>query len=84
LEVENSNLMKQINTAAAQNTRVTARVIGVLKKLTKTYGGSILTADQMLKKTQAKVELYCAKLNLTLDQFAAHYRVFVPYNNQMP
>ena len=39
---EHTNLMEQINTTTSQ---VTARVVGIIKKLPKTYGGSILGFD---------------------------------------
>ena len=45
---ESTNLMEQINMSQNQ---VTARVVGIIKKLPKTYGGSILTADMMLDTT---------------------------------
>ena len=41
--------MQQINMTTSQ---VTARVVGVIKKLPKTYGGSILSLDMMLDSTR--------------------------------
>lgn len=34
------------------DSQVTARVVGVIKKMPKTYGGSILSADMMLETTK--------------------------------
>jgi len=38
----------------------------------------------MLMRTKNKVQQFSEKLNLKLDQFNEHYRVFVPFNTQMP
>jgi hypothetical protein len=38
--------MQQINETKM---KVTARVVGIIKKFSKTYGGSILSPDQMLE-----------------------------------
>ena len=55
----------------------------MLKKLNKTYGGSILTQKDMLQKTLEKFKLYCKNHGVKKTD-EANYRVFVPYNNQMP
>lgn len=48
-------LMQQINSSQSQ---VTARVVGVIKKMVKTYGGSILSRDMMLDSTREKLALF--------------------------
>lgn len=37
---------------------MTARVVGVIKKLPKTYGGSILSHDMMLEATREKLAAF--------------------------
>ncbi len=46
---ERTNIMEQVNMSQNQ---ATARVVGIIKKLPKTYGGSILTPDMMLETTK--------------------------------
>jgi hypothetical protein len=43
---------------------VTARVKGVLKKMNKTYGGSILNNKDMTAETRVKYEKFCSNLNI--------------------
>jgi len=38
----------------------------------------------MLMRTKNKVQTFSEKLKLSLKQFNEHYRVFVPFNTQMP
>lgn len=52
---ENNPIMKQINESKL---KVTGRVIGIIKKFSKTYGGSILSKEQMLPQTKVKLSLY--------------------------
>lgn len=47
-EVVQTPLMQQINQTRS---KVTGKVVGVIKKLPKTYGGSLLNLDQMLPAT---------------------------------
>ena len=64
--------------------QVTARVVGVIKKLPKTYGGSILTHDMMLETTRSKLQAFQAAYRISDEDLRDHYRVFVPYNSQLP
>ena len=73
--------MEQINMTDSQ---VTARVVGVIKPLPKTYGGSILSLDMMLEGTKAKLSAFQAVHRISDDDLRSHYRVFVPYNSQLP
>lgn len=52
LENAESPLMQQINQTRL---KPTGRVVGVIKKLNKTYGGSILSPEQMLPATKEKL-----------------------------
>jgi len=38
--------------------RATARVVGIIKKFEKTYGGSILREEDMTEKTKNNLALY--------------------------
>lgn len=60
LEAENRTLMEKINNEKER--RVTAKVKGILKKMNKTYGGSILRMKDMTKETKQKFELFCKNL----------------------
>jgi len=73
--------MQQINQTKH---RVTGKVVGVIKKMPKTYGGSILNLDQMMPKTKAKLEQFAQMNKIDKKTLEMHYRVYVPYNNQMP
>ena len=73
--------MQQINST---NSQVTAKVIGVIKKMVKTYGGSILSYDQMLDTTKKKLAAFQKAFKLSDEDLSSHYRVFVPYNAQLP
>ena len=78
---ERTNLMEQINMSQNQ---ATARVVGIIKKLPKTYGGSILTPDMMLEATKRKLLAFQTAYGITEEDIRLHYRVFVPYNSQLP
>lgn len=79
-----TTLMEQINNS--KHYKPTARVVGVIKKLAKTYGGSILAHDQMLDSTKLKLKEYQQRSPkpITDQELQKHYRVFVPYNTQLP
>ena len=79
-EPANQNVIEMINETTKQ---VVGRVKGVLKKLNKTYGGSIIEKKDMLVSTLNKFKVYCENHKIPSDQ-QDFYRVFVPYNNQMP
>lgn len=81
LESENTTLMERIN--REKERRVTAKVRGILKKMNKTYGGSILNPKDMKAETKTKFELLCSNLNISKSE-QRQYRVFVPYNVQIP
>lgn len=70
--------MQQINESKL---KVTARVVGVIKKFPKTYGGSILNPDQMVQKTKDKLKAFAKANKLSDAEIDKFYRVFVPYNN---
>jgi len=55
----------------------------VIKKLVKTYGGSILRLDQMMESTSKKLKQFGEIFGVSEEELAKHYRVFVPYNNQL-
>lgn len=73
------NLLQMINEETSR--KVTGIVRGVLKKFNKTYGGSIIHKKDMLPSTLEKFNMFIQ--NNKIDQ-AELYRVFVPYNIQMP
>jgi hypothetical protein len=73
--------MQQINETKL---KVTACVVGVIKKFSKTYGGSILNLDQMLPATMQKLKEFAKANNVSDQEVEKHYRVFVAYNNQLP
>lgn len=79
---ENTTLMEQIN--GSISAQVTARVVGVIKKLPKTYGGSILSHDMMLDATRQKLLAFQDAYRISDSDLKNHYRVFVPYNSQLP
>ena len=54
-DVKASPLMQQINESKL---KVTAKVIGIIKKFSKTYGGSILSVEQMLPQTKDKLKSF--------------------------
>ena len=62
---------------------MTGLVRGVLKKLNKTYGGSIIENKDMKAETREKFAVFCKNLKIPLNQ-QEKYKVFVPYNIQMP
>ena len=80
-EVDNSNLIELVN--SQENVQVTGRVRGILKKLPKTYGGSILREQDMLPATKEKLELFFSSCCITDDK-KPEYRVFSPYKIEMP
>lgn len=49
--------------------------------MVKTYGGSILSADQMLDSTKEKLKAFQEAFSISDADIANHYRVFVPYNS---
>lgn len=57
IEPENTNLLQRINSET--NLQVTGKVKGVLKKLNKTYGGSIISENDMLVSTLNKFKSFC-------------------------
>ena len=73
-----SPLMQQINQTSL---KVTGKVVGIIKKFPKTYGGSILNMDQMQPSTTAKLVQFAEANNLANSEIEKYYRVFVPYNN---
>ena len=73
--------MQQINESKL---KVTGRVIGIIKKFSKTYGGSIIGIDQMLPQTKDKFFGFAKVNNVSERDLMQFYRVFVPYNNQLP
>jgi exosome complex exonuclease DIS3/RRP44 len=76
-EPANPNLVEFINSATDR--QVTGRVRGVLKKLNKTYGGSLIAKSDMLVSTLNKFKLFCENYSIPLKE-QDKYRVFVPYN----
>ena len=81
MEPENTNLIERINSETKM--QVTGKVRGVLKKMNKTYGGSIINKKDMLASTLNKFKLYCQNHNISQSE-EEKFRVFVPYNIQMP
>jgi hypothetical protein len=73
--------MQTINESKQQ---VTGRVVGVVKKMVKTYGGSLLCIDDMMPNTRKKYDAFAKAFGLSQENLLKHYRVFVPYNNQVP
>ena len=78
-EPENTNLMEKIN--QEESRKITGKVRGVLKKLNKTYGGSIIKKEDMLASTLTKFKLFCQNHDIKDD---SQYRVFIPYDILMP
>ncbi|CDW74058.1 exosome complex exonuclease rrp44 [Stylonychia lemnae] len=75
------NIIDKINNEKVK--RVTAKVMGVLKKMNKTYGGSIIKPQDQAPQTRKKFEQFI-KNNRIDRKDIEKYRVFVPYNNQLP
>ena len=75
------NLIDLVNNE--QTLQVTGRIRGVLKKLNKTYGGSVLQLCDMLPSTKAKLEKFFENCAIAAEK-RNNYRVFVPYNTQVP
>ena len=75
------NLIELVN--SEEKLQVTGKVRGVLKKLSKTYGGSVLKESDMLPSTKAKLEMFFKNCAI-VEEKRQYYRVFVPYNNMMP
>ncbi len=75
------NIMQKINEEKIK--RATAKVVGVLKKMNKTYGGSVISMKDMTKQTKTKFEDFIKNLNIDRAN-AEKYRVFVPFNMQLP
>lgn len=80
-ETKVTPLMQQINETKL---KVTGQVVGVIKKFSKTYGGSILSLDQMLPETKTKLNDFARVQKLSESDIVQHYRVFIPYNTQLP
>mgnify|MGYP004555276155 FL=1 len=81
MEPENTNLIERINSETKM--QVTGKVRGVLKKLNKTYGGSIIKESDMVVSTLNKFKLFCENHSISKSD-QDKFRVFVPYNIQMP
>jgi hypothetical protein len=54
-----------------------------MKPLSKTYGGSIIEIKDMVVSTLNKFKLYCENHGVS-EKDMDNYRIFVPYNIQMP
>jgi len=76
------NLIELVN--SQESKQVTGKVRGVLKKLNKTYGGSIIKKADMLPSTLEKYNQFLENHNITEQGLIDQYRVFVPYNVQLP
>jgi hypothetical protein len=48
--------------------RVTGKVKGILKKMNKTYGGSILNLKDMTLSTKNKFELFCKNNRIDIEK----------------
>jgi len=59
--------------------KVTGQVRGILKKMNKTYGGSILSGKAMAEETKAKLARFFEAFGVS-PQDKPFYRVFVAYN----
>lgn len=75
------NLIELVNNE--ETLQVTGKIRGVLKKLNKTYGGSVLQLTDMVAATKAKLETFFENCAIAADKRDS-YRVFVPYNTQLP
>ena len=71
------NILEKIN--EEKERRVTARVKGVLKKMNKTYGGSIINESEMTEQTGAKFRIFLKNMKIEQSK-AKNYRIFVPFN----
>ncbi len=78
---EKISLMQKINNQ--KDRRVTATIKGVVKPMNKTYGGSILQAKEQSSATREKFEFFLKNLGVPKSEFDL-FRVFVPYNIQLP
>jgi exosome complex exonuclease DIS3/RRP44 len=76
-EAITKNLMVRINEETQR--RVTGVVKGVLKKMNKTYGGSLVQKKDMRPATLEKFKLFCSNNDVS-EKDQNQYRVFVPYN----
>jgi exoribonuclease R len=56
------NIVELIN--SQNRRRVTATVVGILKPMNKTYGGSIVKESQMVEETKRKFELFCINFGI--------------------
>lgn len=74
---EKITLMQKINSEKIR--RVTAKVVGIIKPMNKTYGGSILSHSDQSAETRKKFEYFLRNMRIPLDQVDL-YRVFVPFN----
>ena len=57
--------MSKIN--SQKDMRVTAKVMGVIKPMNKTYGGSILKPQDQAKQTKEKFDLFLRNLNIPAE-----------------
>lgn len=73
--------MQKIN--SEKDRRVTAKVLGIIKPMNKTYGGSILKEKDMSAKTKEKLALFISNMSIPKDK-VNQYKVFVPLNTQLP
>ena len=60
------NLIDLVN--SEEKLQVTGKIRGVLKKLSKTYGGSVLRESDMLPSTKAKLELFFKNCAISDDK----------------
>lgn len=81
-EQENINILDRINNESQK--QVTAKVKGVLKSLNKTYGGSLISREDMVPKTKEKFDQFTSHFNIVDKYKESQFLVFVPYNIQMP
>jgi len=69
--------MQRINNEKER--RVTGKIIGIIKPMNKTYGGSILKYHDQFKQTREKFDKFIANMNISQEEID-QYRVFVPFN----
>lgn len=74
-------IVEKVN--AEKKKKVTAKVRGIVKTMSKTYGGSLLDPVEMTTSTKQKVESVFDNYGLSAAQ-ARNYRLFVPFNVQLP
>lgn len=72
------NMIDRINSETEK--QAIGMVRGVLKKLNKTYGGSIIKKQDMMKSTRQKFDQFCENHGITDPDKQNQFRVFVPYS----